>query len=58
MDEFAARDALSRLMYDMVYDDSAYSWGHRDQILNKDYGRVSVGVVYDAGRLYRVQDFS
>ena len=57
-DEFATRDALSRLMYDMVYDDSAYSWGHRDQILNKDYKRVSVGVAYDRGRLYLVQDFS
>jgi len=57
-DEFAARDALSRLMYDMVYDDAAYSWGHRDQILDKDYRRVSVGVAYDRGRLYLVQDFS
>lgn len=57
-DEFTARDALSRLMYEMVYDDSAYSWGHRDQILNKDYRRVSVGMAYDRGRLYLVQDFS
>ncbi len=57
-DEFAARDALSRLMYEMVYDDAAYGWGHRDQILNKDYRRVSVGVAYDRGRLYLVQDFS
>lgn len=56
--EFTARDALSRLMYEMVYDDSAYSWGHRDQILNKDYKRVIVGVAYDRGRLYLVQDFS
>ncbi|MFH2112694.1 MAG: CAP domain-containing protein [Candidatus Bathyarchaeota archaeon] len=57
-DEVDAEGVLSQLMYEMVYDDAAYSWGHRDQILNKDYKRVSIGVAYDRNRLYLVQDFS
>ena len=37
-DEFTARDALSRLMYERVYDDAAYNWGHRDQIPTRTTG--------------------
>ena len=51
-------DALQLMMYQMVYDDAEYEWGHRDNILNKDYSRVSVGVASDEGRVYLVQDFS
>ncbi len=57
-EEFEVEDALQLMMYQMVYDDAEYDWGHRDNVLNEDYSRVSVGVAYDERRLYLVQDFS
>ncbi len=51
-------EALRVLMYEMVYDDADYEWGHRDNILSEDYVRVSVGVAIGDGNLYLVQDFS
>lgn len=57
-DELDAEGVLNQLMYEMVYDDEAYDWGHRDQILSEGYKRVSVGVAYDGNRLYLVQNFS
>jgi len=57
-EEFEVEDALQLMMYQMVYDDADYDWGHRDNVLNEDYSRVSVGVASDEGRVYLVQDFS
>ncbi len=57
-EEFEVEDALQLVMYQMVYDDADYDWGHRDNILKEDYSRVSIGVAYDERRLYLVQDFS
>jgi len=57
-EEFEVEDALQLMMYQMVYDDADYDLGHRDNMLNKDYSRVSVGVASDEGRVYLVQDFS
>jgi hypothetical protein len=57
-EEFEVEDALQIMMYQMVYDDADYDWGHRDNVLNEDYSRVSIGVASDEGRVYLVQDFS
>jgi len=57
-EEFEVEDALQLMMYQMVYDDADYDWGHRDNILNEDYSRVSIGVAHDEHRIYLVQDFS
>ncbi len=57
-DEFGVEDALQLMMYQLVYDDAEYEWGHRDNVLNKDYSRVSVGVASDENRVYLVQGFS
>jgi hypothetical protein len=57
-EEFEVEDALKLMMYQMVYDDAEYDWGHRDNILNEDYSRVSLGVAHDERRVYLVQDFS
>ena len=56
-EEFEVEDALRLMMYQMVYDDDD-EWGHRDNMLNKDYSRVSIGVASDEGMVYLVQDFS
>ncbi len=56
-EEFGVEDALRLMTHQMVYDDE-YEYGHRDNMLNKDYSRVSVGVASDEGRIYLVQDFS
>ncbi|MBN2334840.1 CAP domain-containing protein, partial [Candidatus Bathyarchaeota archaeon] len=56
--ELSDEEALDRMMYEMVYDDAEYEWGHRDNILSEDYSRVSVGVAYNDGSIYLVQDFS
>ena len=42
----------------MVYDDADYNWGTRGNILYKDYTTVSIGVAYNANKIYLVQDFS
>ena len=57
-EEFEVEDALHLMMYQMVYDDADYDWGHRDNVLNEDYSRVSIGVASDEVRVYLVQDFS
>jgi uncharacterized protein YkwD len=57
-DEFEVEDALQLMMYQMVYDDAEYDWGHRDNLLNEDYSRVSIGVASDEGSVYLAQDFN
>ncbi|MCW4051090.1 MAG: CAP domain-containing protein [Candidatus Bathyarchaeota archaeon] len=57
-EEFDENGVLEMMMYEMVYNDAEYEWGHRDNILNEDYERVSLGVAFDDENLYLVQDFS
>jgi uncharacterized protein YkwD len=57
-EEFEVEDALQLMMYQMVYDDAEYDWGHRDNVLSEEYSRVSIGVASDGHRVYLVQDFS
>lgn len=51
------KTALKDLEFDMMYDDAASNWGHRDNILNPFHNEVSIGLSYGNGRLYFVEDF-
>lgn len=48
---------LATLEHQMVYDDDASNWGHRDNILNKWHRRVNLGIASDGHRLALVQQF-
>ncbi len=48
---------LAELQDQMMYDDAASNWGHRDNILNKWHKKVNLGIAYDDHRLTLVQQF-
>ncbi len=50
-------DAIKDLERQMIYNDSASDWGHKENILNSLHNKVSIGVAYDRDSLYLVQDF-
>lgn len=54
---YTIEEAIQRLEYLMMYEDEAYNWGHRDNILTKYHSEVSIGLAYDGEYLYLVQDF-
>lgn len=43
--------------HQMMYDDAASNWGHRDNILDKHHTHVSLGIALDDYSLYIVQNF-
>ncbi|HUY70589.1 MAG TPA: CAP domain-containing protein [Candidatus Baltobacteraceae bacterium] len=50
--------SLAGMEYDMMYNDQACcNNGHRENILDPNHNQVSIGVSYDAGRVYLTQDF-
>jgi len=51
------KTALKDLEFDMMYNDSASNWGHRDNILNPFHNEVSIGISHGNGQLYFVEDF-
>ena len=51
------KTALKDLEFNMMYQDSASNWGHRDNILNPFHNEVSIGISQDNNRLYFVEDF-
>jgi len=51
------KTAIAQLEYDMMYDDAASNWGHRDTILNRWHNKVNIGISYDENNLALVQDF-
>lgn len=51
------RQILEELESQMMYDDAASNWGHRDNILNKWHKKVNIGIAYDDHRLTLVQQF-
>jgi uncharacterized protein YkwD len=53
----AVEDALKQMEYDMVYDDAAHNYGHRDNILDPYHNMVSIGIAYNQNFVYLVQDF-
>jgi len=52
-----AYESIHKLNWNMVYDDSGSNWGHRDNMLNPEHNRVSIGVAFDGSTLSLVQDF-
>ena len=52
-----AYESIHKLNWDMVYNDSGSNWGHRDNMLNPEHNRVSIGVAFDGSILTLVQDF-
>lgn len=51
------KEILRQLEYNMMYDDIASNWGHRDTILNKLNKKVNIGIAFDVHRLALVQQF-
>jgi hypothetical protein len=51
------KSALKDLEWNMMYNDSASGWGHKDNILNPIHSRVSIGIAYDHNHVYFVEDF-
>jgi hypothetical protein len=43
--------------YNMMYNDAASNWGHRDNILNKWHNKVNLGIAYNEQFFAYVQDF-
>jgi len=54
---FDAKEAIRSLEWQMMYNDSDWDWGHRDNILSPFHNKVSIGIAYDNNNLYFVQDF-
>jgi hypothetical protein len=52
-----AKTEIQALEHDMVFDDAASNWGHRDNILNKLHKKVSIGLAYSNNSLALVQQF-
>jgi uncharacterized protein YkwD len=51
-------NVIKNLEYQMMYNDaSCCNNGHRDNILNQYHNRVSIGIAYDSGNVYFVEDF-
>jgi hypothetical protein len=51
------KEILRQLEYNMMYDDAASNWGHRDAILNVLNKKVNIGIAFDAHRIALVQQF-
>jgi len=54
---FDAKNALKSLEWQMMYNDSDWGWGHRDNILDPFHNKVSIGIAFDNNNVYFVQDF-
>ena len=54
---FDAKEAIESLEWSMMEEDSQWSWGHRDNIINSVHNKVSIGIAYDSNNLYLVEDF-
>lgn len=51
------KTALKQMEYSMMYDDAAWNWEHRDNIMNAFHNKVSIGIAYDGSNIYFVEDF-
>jgi uncharacterized protein YkwD len=56
-DAINPKDAMRQAEYNMMNNDQASNWGHRDNILDKDHTTVSIGIVYDQYSFYMTQNF-
>lgn len=48
---------LSKLEYEMMYNDAASDWGHRINILDPSHTHVNIGIAYNSQIIVLVQDF-
>ncbi len=49
---------LQKMEYSMMYNDSlCCNNGHRDNILDPEHNQVSIGIAYNASKIYLVEDF-
>ncbi|MCX8189473.1 MAG: CAP domain-containing protein [Nitrososphaeria archaeon] len=48
---------LSKLEYEMMYNDAASEWGHRKNILDPSHTHVNIGIAYNSQIVVLVQDF-
>jgi uncharacterized protein YkwD len=54
---FGLEQSIKNMEWQMMYNDSAENWGHRDNILNPLHNEVSIGIAYDSNDVYFVEDF-
>ncbi|MGB9003038.1 MAG: CAP domain-containing protein [Nitrosotalea sp.] len=51
------KQSMNSSEYDMMYNDQASNWDHRDNILDKHHTEVSIGIAYDKYSFYMTQNF-
>ncbi len=51
------KQSMNSSEYDMMYNDQASNWDHRDNILDKHHTDVSIGIAYDKYSFYMTQNF-
>ena len=51
------KEAITKLQWDMMYDDAHADWGHRDNILGETHRAVNVGIGFNGARVTFVQHF-
>lgn len=51
------KEDIERAENQMMYDDAASNWGHRDNILDQYHTDVSIGIAYDQYTFVMVQNF-
>lgn len=51
------KSTLKDLEHSMMYDDASSDWAHKDNILNPNHNKVSIGIATDSHNVYLVQDF-
>lgn len=44
--------AVAQVVYNMLYNDAASDWGHRDSLVDPCNNRISIGVAWDEKKLY------
>ena len=56
-DVLNVKDELKSLQHEMMYNDAASNWGHKDNILNKWHKKVNLGIAFNSHTVALVQQF-
>jgi hypothetical protein len=56
-EEIDPQRSIATAQYNMMYDDADSNWGHRDNIVDKQWNCVSIGIAFDKYFFVLVQDF-
>ena len=56
-DYIDVKSAIADLEWNMVNNDAASNWRHKETILDPFHNKVNIGIAYDNTNLYLVQDF-